>query len=76
MIGYEYEYENIVNDLLAKGLYKENIGRWIAAVGEDYVIADSGKEAFDKIRKKYRGAEPFVFKIFAPDKSVIMIAAA
>jgi len=76
MIGYEYEYENIVNELLTRGIYKENIGRWIAAVGEDYVIADSGKEAFDEIRKKYRGAEPLVFKIFAPDKSVIIIAAA
>lgn len=74
MIG--YEYENIVNDMLEKGIYKENIGRWVAAIGEDYVIAESGKEAFDEIRKKYRGAEPFVCKILSPDKYVVMIAAA
>lgn len=74
MIG--YEYEAIVNDLLEKGIYKENIGRWIAAVGEDYIIADSGQEAFSEIRKKYGDIEPFVCKIIAPDKYVIMIAAA
>jgi hypothetical protein len=71
-----YEYESAVNDMLEKGIYKKNIGRWIAAVGNDYVIADSGKEAFDEIRKKYRGVEPFVFKVLAPNKYVIMIAAA
>jgi hypothetical protein len=71
-----YEYESVVNDMVAKGIYKENIGKWIAAVGDDYVIADSGKEAFDEIRKRYRGAEPFVFKVLAPNKYTIIIAAA
>ena len=74
MVG--YEYENIVNDMLEKGIYKENIGRWVAAVGNDYIIAESGKEASDEIRKRYRGAKPFVFKVLLPDKYVVMIAAA
>lgn len=71
-----YEYENIVNDMLEKGIYKENIGRWVAAVGEDYVIADSGKEAFSEIRKRYGDIEPFICKIYVPNKYTIMIAAA
>lgn len=70
------EYEYIINELLEKGLYKENIGRWIAIVGDDYIIADSGKEAFLEMRKKYGNIEPFVCKIYVPNKYTIMIAAA
>lgn len=74
MIG--YEYESIVNDLLERGIYKKNIGKWVAAVGDDYVIARSGKEALSEIRKRYGDIEPFICQILAPDKYVIIIAAA
>lgn len=70
------EYEYVVNDLLERGIYKENIGKWVAIVGEDYIIAESGKEAFLEMRKKYGNVEPFICKIYVPNKNTIMIAAA
>lgn len=76
MVKYGYGYEYVVEDMLEKGIYKENIGKWVAIVENDYIIADSGKEAFLKMRKKYGDIEPFVCKIYAPNKYTIIIAAA
>jgi len=74
MIG--YEYENIINDLVTRGTYKDNIGRWIAGIGDDYVIADTEEEACQAIRKHHKNVEHFLFKIAQPNTDVVLIAAA
>lgn len=60
------EEEFVSKDLVKKKTYKENIGKFVAVVGKDYVIADSGKQAMAEIAKSHPDAEPFVFRIHDP----------
>jgi hypothetical protein len=67
-----HEMDYVLNDLVEKKLYKESIGKWVAIIGKDYIMGDSGKEVYSKILKKYPGGDPFVFKIHDPKITTIL----